>query len=526
MNITFYGAVREVTGSMHLLTSGPDKILLDCGMYQGRRKEAERKNRTLPFDPKIVTNVILSHAHIDHSGRIPLVTKNDFSGRVITTRATADACTYLLPDSAHIQESDAGYLNYKMVRSLMSDLRSNSQKGPKRTQDINDIRRLLKKEKGGFDAEMIDEVARKYHMDVVEPLYTTEDAQHALTFFDGIPYRDSVSIGKNTSCTFYDAGHILGSAISIIRTHDNGRDFTVGFTGDIGRFGKPILKDPTLAFAEEDRNLDLLILESTYGDREHEPVMDLEPRLKQVINETVERGGTLLIPSFAFGRTQELLYVIHELYNKNEVPRLPVYVDSPLATEITRVFGEHPEMYDIETHRDFLRDGQNPFFFKELRFTESVAESMALMRETSPHIVISASGMCEAGRILHHLRYKIHQPQNTILIVGFMAQHTLGRRLLDQGLAYEASGRSGNPPIMRFMNKTYPLRARVVRLGGFSAHGDKNEMLKFVTESNLKINKIALVHGEEEQTLSFADLLKNKGFDIFVPRVGESLALR
>lgn len=522
MNIIFYGAVREVTGSMHLLAAGPDRILLDCGMFQGRRKEADRKNHILPIDPKIISNVILSHAHIDHSGRIPLLTKNDFSGRIITTRATADACTYLLPDSAHIQESDADYLNYKMVRSLMSDLKSDS---PEQTREINDVRKVLKKNKHDLNTEMIEEIGRKYHVNVIEPLYTTEDAQNALAFFDGIPYQDSVSVGENTSCTFYDAGHILGSAISIIRTSLNGRTFTVGFTGDLGRFGKPILKDPALNFREADRVLDLLILESTYGDREHEPVVDLAPRLKQVINETAERGGTLLIPSFAFGRTQELLYVIHDLYNNNEVPHLPVYVDSPLATEITRVFGEHPEMYDVETHRDFLQNGDNPFFFKELCFTASVEESMALNRETKPHIVISASGMCEAGRILHHLRYKIHQPQNTILIVGFMAQHTLGRRILEQGLAYEESGRSGAPPMMRFMNKTYPLRARVVKLGGFSAHGDKNEMLRFVTESNLKIKKIALVHGEEEQILAFADLLKNKGFDVFVPRAGESLAL-
>jgi metallo-beta-lactamase family protein len=267
-------------------------------------------------------------------------------------------------------------------------------------------------------------------------------------------------------------------------------------------------------------------MESTYGDRLHEPVVDLKPHLKQVLVETYDRGGTVLIPSFAFGRTQELLYILHELYNENDVPEFPVYVDSPLATKLTRVFAEHPEVYDRETHETFLQGGENPFQFDQIHFVGSVEESMALNRDQTPHIVVAASGMCEAGRILHHLRHKIHDPKNTILIVGYMAQHTLGRRILEQGIAYDESGRSGNPPQLKFMNKEYPLRAQVVRLGGFSAHADKSEMGRFLKESNLKFKQIALVHGEEDQTLAFAEDLKARGYQVVVPKRGETVEIK
>jgi metallo-beta-lactamase family protein len=523
MNITFYGAVREVTGSMHLLTTEHDRILLDCGMFQGRRKETREKNAVIPFDPQILTNVVLSHAHIDHSGRLPLMTKHDFTGRIICTRATAAACEYLLLDSAHIQESDADYLNYKTVRSALHRMETSmhAKKGSKK--GIEHLKKVLKKNRRHPDVETVNELINRYHLEGVSPIYTVEDAQEALSFFDGYPYRHPVSIGREITCTLYDAGHILGSAISLIRARDNGRNFTIGFSGDLGRFDKPIIKDPTLNFEEQDREVDLLIMESTYGDRLHEPVVDLKPRLKQVLVDTYDRGGTILIPSFAFGRTQELLYVLHELYNENEVPRFPVYVDSPLATKITRVFAEHPEVYDRETHQAFLQQGENPFQFDQVNFVGSVEESMALNRDETPHIVVSASGMCEAGRILHHLRYKIHNSKNTILIVGYMAQHTLGRRILEQGEEYEKSGRKGKPPLLRFMNKEYPLKAQVVKLGGFSAHADKNEMRRFLQESNLKVKRIALVHGEEDQTLAFADDLRNDGFTVVVPRKGETL---
>ena len=525
MHITFYGAVREVTGSMHLLSTEHDRILLDCGMFQGRRKETAEKNKKMPFDPKTLTNVVLSHAHIDHSGRLPLLARHNFAGRIICTRATAAACEYLLLDAAHIQESDANYLNYKTVRSALSKMDS-SKKGKKNnSKEAAEIKKLLKKGRHGLDVDAINELIDKHQLEGVRALYTADDAQQALSALDGYPYRHPISIGRDMTCTLYDAGHILGSALSMIRTRENGRDYTILYTGDIGRFDKPIIKDPTLEFEDADREVDLLIMESTYGDRLHEPVVDLKPQLKKVLMDTYDRGGTIMIPSFAFGRTQELLYVLHELYNENEVPHFPVYVDSPLATKLTRVFAEHPEVYDEETHETFLQNSQNPFQFKQIHFVDSVEESMALNRDQTPHIVVSASGMCEAGRILHHLRHKIHDPKNTILIVGYMAQHTLGRRILEQGLGYEESGRKGQPPLLKFMNKEYPLKARVVRLGGFSAHADKSEMIRLLKQSNLNVKKIALVHGEEDQTIAFAETLKRENYPVVVPEIGESIEI-
>lgn len=517
MDVTFHGAVREVTGSMHLITTGTDRILLDCGMFQGRRKESNEKNMTLPIDPETISNLVLSHAHIDHSGRIPMLAKNNFYGHIVCTRATADASEYLLLDSAHIQESDAEYLNYKTVRSFLSQLKT----GEKR--ELADIKKLLKKDRYKLNTETINEMIQKYGLDSVFPLYTTQDAEQALGFFEGYPYRHRINIGKDVTCKFYEAGHILGSAFSIIKAKENGKSLTVCYTGDIGRFDKPILRDPCLNFEEEDRDIDLMIMESTYGNRVHEASQDLGTELKKVILDTLDRNGSVLIPAFAYGRTQELVYILHELYDKGEVPRVPIYVDSPLAIKLTKVFGEHPEVYDRETHETFLKKGKNPFSFGQIHFVSAVEESMALMQEEKPHIVIASSGMCEAGRILHHLRYKIHNPKNTILIVGFMAENTLGRRILEQGITYQESGRSGSPPLLKFLNKVYPLKAKVAKIGGFSAHGDKNEMLRFLKTSNLNIKKIAVVHGEEDQSLSFAEFLKNEGFSATVPQPGETI---
>jgi metallo-beta-lactamase family protein len=392
--------------------------------------------------------------------------------------------------------------------------------------DQNEIRKLLKKGRHELNTEVINDLIEDYHLQRIEPLYTAADADKALTYFDDYPYRYPVSVGKKMTCTFYDAGHIIGSAITVIRVNQNGRSYNIGFTGDIGRFDKPIIKDPTLNFAAEHKNIDLLIMESTYGDRLHDPTEELRPKLKKVLQDTHKRKGTLLIPSFAFGRTQEILYILHELYDTNEVPRFPIYVDSPLATKLTRVFAEHPEVYDEQTHDTFLEQGKNPFSHDKIHFVGSVEESIALNKDERPHIVVSASGMCEAGRILHHLRFKIHNARNTVLMVGYQAQHTLGRRILELGLAYERSGRKGAPPMVKFFNKEYPLKARVVSIDGFSAHADKNEMLRFLKESNLKVKKIAVVHGEEDQSLSFGQTLKSAGYSVIVPRRGETVQVQ
>jgi metallo-beta-lactamase family protein len=526
MHITFYGAVREVTGSMHMITTEKDHILLDCGMFQGRRKEADLKNRLLPFDSSLISNMILSHAHIDHSGRIPFMTKNGFLGRIICTRATADACNYMLPDSAKIQESDAAYLNYKQLRAFLLKLESPGKKTRGEQESLKKIKKLLKKDRQELDQGKINSLISQHHLEHVEPLYTIVEAERALDFFDSYPYRTPITIGTNVTCTLYEAGHILGSAISILRLQENGQIFTIGFTGDIGRFDRPILKNPATFFERPDREIDLMIMESTYGNRLHEPVTELKPHLARILNEAAEQQGTILIPSFAFGRTQELLYVLHEIYNEKLAPRYPIYVDSPLATKLTKVFGEHPELYDQDTHRTFLEKGKNPFLSDKIHFVKSVEQSMKLNRDETPHIVISASGMCEAGRILHHLRFKIHKKNTTILIVGYMAQNTLGRRLLEKSIEYEQSGRTGTPPMLKFLGKEYPLKARVVTLGGFSAHGDRNEMTHWLKESNLNIKRIAVVHGEEDQSLAFANHLIKLNYNAFVPKTGETVSVK
>ncbi len=519
MQITFYGAVREVTGSMHLVANGEDRVLLDCGLFQGRRSESAEKNRVLPFDPRILTNLVLSHAHTDHSGRIPLLTQKGFAGRVVCTRPTHSACTYLLPDSASIQESDAAYLNYKTVRQALTHRAAANQAG----MTPEEARALLKKGRHELNTDAIDDLLASLRLDTVRPLYTLKDAEAALSVFEGFPYEHTIEIGREMTCTFYDAGHILGSAISLISERRNGRTTRIGFTGDLGRFGKPILNDPQLTFPDAEREVDLLVMESTYGDRLHEPVADLKGQLLDVLQTALQRGGTVLIPAFAFGRTQVLLYVLHELYNERRLPRVPIYVDSPLAVHLTQVFAEHPEVYDRDTQTTFLAKGQNPFSFDQIHFVRSVEESMALNRDETPKIIIAASGMCEAGRILHHLRFKIHNERNTILIVGYMAENTLGRRIEEEGRAYESSGRKGPAPVLRFFNKEYPLKAHVAKIGGFSGHADQAEMLRFLKGCNLRIKAIALVHGEEQQALHFADVLRREGYSVSVPRRGETL---
>ncbi|MCP3940505.1 MAG: MBL fold metallo-hydrolase [Desulfobacteraceae bacterium] len=524
MEFGFYGAAGEVTGSMHLLDTGNDKILFDCGMFQGRRKESAEKNKSFPLDLSGITNMVLSHAHIDHSGRIPMLTQKDFLGRIVTTRATKDALGYMLLDSGHIQESDAQYLNYKSLRSFLYQQEQKNYKHKITNKEKSSIKKLLKKSPYELDTMTIAKLQKDHGLQRFSPLYTMEQARRSLSYIDGYPFGIPVTIGRETTVKFYVAGHILGSAFSLVTVKLADRTCRILYTGDVGRFGKPILKDPTLEFDEQDRKIDLLIMESTYGDREHDPVDDLGDSLKKVMISTFKKGGSVIIPSFAYGRTQEIIYVLHELYESGQVPRQPIYVDSPLASNITTVFGEHPESYDRETHKVFLEKGINPFYFDKIKFVASVEESMKLTRDETPHVVISASGMCEAGRILHHLRYKIHNPKNTILLVGYMAQHTLGRKIEEMGMAL-ANGQvaSSVAPEVKILGKTYPLKARVEKIGGFSAHGDKHELERIITGSNLDIKKIGIVHGETSQSQAFAKRLQEKGYDTFIPVSGDKV---
>lgn len=526
MFVTFHGATREVTGSFHTLTTADDTILLDCGMFQGRRREAEEKNRQLSVDARHISNVILSHGHIDHSGRLPLLVKEGFSGDIFCTRGTRDASAYLLRDAAKIQEGDANYLNYKTARNFLRKVKNGNNPENISRLELKKIQENLKSSNHQLKWQAIEKVISENNLKKVTPLYTQDAAENSLSYFHGVPYKTSFTVGKNMECTFYDAGHILGSAISIIQyKNGNGETKTLMYSGDVGRFNKPIIEDPTLIFEERHRKIDLCIMESTYGDRFHDPVPDMKPQLKKVLIETFKRGGSVLIPAFAFGRTQELIYYIHELYQNGEVPRRPVYIDSPLATKLTQVFGEHPEVYDENTHQTFLAEGKNPFAFDMLSFVGSIEESMELNKKNESHIVIAGSGMCEGGRILHHLRHRIHDERNTVLIVGYMGSNTFGRRIQDLGTSYQEGGRVGEPPLVRFYNKDYPLKAQVVSLGGFSAHGDRDELSRLIFESNLDIKRLAIVHGEEDQCQAFGEYLRGCGKDVIVPHKGQTVVV-
>ena len=525
MNVTFYGAAREVTGSCHCLVSGEDHILLDCGMFQGKRKETEMKNRVLPIDPHTITNVVLSHAHIDHSGRLPLLTREGgFGGRIYCTRPTADACKYLLLDSAKIQEGDASFLNYRNAKHFLGKVKSGGA-GDLTQAQVQEIRSVLKSNDYEVRDEVVLNLLQEQHLEIIQPLYSTQDATESLAYFSGVPFEEPITVGRDIEATFYTAGHILGSAFTVLSRVRDGERINVFYSGDVGRFNKPIINNPTLDFPPEHRKIDLMILESTYGDRFHEPVRDMKEKLREVIQETWERGGSVIIPAFSYGRTQELIYFLHALVLEDALPPMPIWVDSPLATKITRVFGEHPESYDEETHDLFLEKGINPFEFPQLKFVQSVQESMELNRDERPHIVIAGSGMCEGGRVLHHLRHKIHNERNTVLIVGYMGQGTFGRLLQERGDAYEKNGRKGEPPTVRFYNKEYPLRAHVRNLRGFSAHGDRNDLMRLLKDSHLEVKRIAIVHGEEEQSAAFAKYLNSEGFNTVIPRRGQCLEI-
>ncbi|MCL7452385.1 MAG: MBL fold metallo-hydrolase, partial [Anaerolineae bacterium] len=378
MKVQFWGAVRTVTGSMHLLTLNGSRILLDCGLFQGRRQESFERNRSLPFEPRSIDTLILSHAHIDHSGNIPSLVKAGFRGNVYATPATRDLCSAMLRDSGHIQEEDAAYVNKKRARKGLPP---------------------------------------------VEPLYTQEDAAESLRQFISVGYERSHAVAPGVTLTFRDAGHILGSSIVVLDLEESGAKTRLAFTGDLGRVGMPLLKDPQVV-----EGVDYLIIESTYGNRLHDPVEAMERQLRQVILDTYHQGGKVIVPAFAVGRTQELVYALHRLTQARKLPELPIFVDSPLAVNVTEIFRLHRECYDQEV-RQFLErnDRQDPFGFHRLTYVRSVEGSKELNFLREPAVIISASGMAEAGRILHHLKNNIEDPHNTVLIVGWQAPHTLGR---------------------------------------------------------------------------------------------------
>jgi metallo-beta-lactamase family protein len=465
MRITFHGAAQTVTGSQHLLEVNGQRLLLECGLYQGRRKEAFKRNRNFPFDPLKIDAVLLSHAHIDHSGNLPHLVKKGYRGPIYATDATAHLANIMLIDSGHIHESDAEYLNKKRNR---------------------------RKEKP------------------VEPLYTIEDASQVAQYFECQPYDHSFEVVPGVRAQLVEAGHILGSAAIVLDIEENGRHFRLWFSGDIGRRDLPLLRDPVLP-----NDVDYMIMECTYGDKTHQNPQASYDELEQVIIQSIEREGKVIIPSFAVGRTQELVYCLHRMIDGGEIPRIPVYIDSPLAVNISDIFRAHPECFDEKTH-EFMRNDVHRSFLGEglLTYVRSVEGSKAINDDHGPMVIISASGMAEAGRILHHLRNNIEDPRNTILIVSWQAPHTLGRRLADRVSEVKIFG------------EVFKRRARVVTIGGFSAHAGQPFLLEYALESRRSLKRIFLVHGEQRGADPLTEKLAEQGFkNVRFPKLHSSVEI-
>ncbi|MCM8797779.1 MAG: MBL fold metallo-hydrolase [Candidatus Omnitrophica bacterium] len=461
VRLKFLGGVRTVTGSSHLVTTPYSNILLDIGLFQGKRDEFYIVNTTFHYNPRLLNAVIISHAHIDHCGNLPSLVKKGIRCRIYSTAATKDLSRIMLEDSGKIQEEDIRYVN-KINKRLGLALR--------------------------------------------KPLYTSKEAGKAAKKIRPISYGQRLCLTKDTWVILYDAGHILGSAIIVLEIKENGKMQRIGYAVDLGRKGLPLLNDPTRL-----KGLDYLILESTYGGRLHAPIEKAKERLKEVINRTVQRKGKILIPSFTLERTQEVVYFLSQLVKERAIPVIPIYVDSPLAVQITKVFESHSGYMNRKTSRA-ISTGDSPFNFLNLRYICDKEESKALNNDRRPMVIIAGSGMCESGRILHHLQNNIEDSRNTILVVGYMAQDTLGKRIVDR------------LPFVRIFGIEYELNAEVEVINAFSGHADKNELISFVSRC-LPLKRVFLVHGDHDQSEALQNALKEKGIDAYVPYKDEEVLL-
>ena len=449
MKLTFNGAAQTVTGSQYLVEVNGHRMLLECGLFQGRRAETYTNNRTFGFDVGTLDAVVLSHAHIDHSGNLPNLVKNGYHGPIYATGGTAGLAKIMLLDAGHIQEADAQFVNKKRA---------------------------------------------KRGEPPIEPLYTAADAGAVAPLFQVREYNEEFEPILGVKVHFVDAGHILGSAAIVLDVSENGRSFRFWFSGDIGRPHLPLLRDPVLP-----EKADYLMMECTYGDKPHRDPTQAVEEFREVVKRTVERGGKVIIPAFAVGRTQELIYSLNKLYTAKALPRVPVYVDSPLATNATEVFTEFPQYFDDETNA-FIRSGHHPALsFDQLHYTRDVEESKALNDRKDPMIIISASGMAETGRILHHLRNNIENPRNTILIVGWQSPETLGRRLADREKRVNIFG------------EPFEVRAEVETIGGFSAHAGQDILLRYANASRATLKRIILIHGEPKGAEPLKALIEQGG---------------
>jgi metallo-beta-lactamase family protein len=463
MKIKFCGAGQTVTGSQHLISVNGKKILLDCGLSQGKRKESFEINKNFPFDPSSLDVMLLSHAHLDHSGNIPHLIKSGFKGHIYSTSATLDLCQLMLRDSAFLQEKDVKFVNKKRIRQ---------NKNP------------------------------------FEPLYTIDDVEKAMLSFIGVQYDKKIELFPGISATFIDAGHILGSAGILLEIIENGKTIRLGFSGDVGRPEMPILRDPIPL-----QNLDALILESTYGNRMH-PLNDhVEEETVSVIKEVIQRAGKIIIPAFAVGRTQLLVYELHNLFDQKKLPVFPIFVDSPLAVNVTEVYRLHPECFDRETFIQFINNHEDPFGFSRLTYTRDVNESKKLNTFKGPCMIISASGMAEGGRILHHLANSIEDPKNLILFAGYAAKETLARKIMD------------GAEEVNILGDTYSVKAQIKKMDYFSAHADQKGLLNYVNGSSpAKLKNIFIVHGEPEESLPLQEKLLNIGYTkVYYPKTGEEI---
>lgn len=468
MKITFYGAAENVTGSKHLIEVGGYRLLLDCGLYQGRRKETEAKNRVLPFDAASINAVILSHAHADHCGALPVLVKNGFAGKIYSTDATADIARLIMLDSAKIQAEDAAYL----TRNKIS---------------------------GAEDAAA---------------LYNTEDVNHTTERFVPVKYfRDSnewTVLTPQIKFKFYDAGHILGSCVTVVEITEDGKTKTVAYTGDLGNVNVPLMRQPEPIV----ENVDALLTECTYGDRNHRPFSDAGDELAGIIAEAVAKKSKIIVPAFSLGRTQELIYALHKLHDQGKTADIPVYIDSPLSVNILEVFNRHTEEFDQETWNDFGVKGEKPFIFDDLVYVRSVEESKALNSKSGPFMIISASGMCEGGRIRHHLLNSVSDQNNFVLITGYQAVYTLGRKLQD-----------GVSPV-NILGEPREVRAKVIALQEFSAHADQAELLDYLSKTN-GLKHLYLVHTEAPQDQIFQKLAReaHPALDVEIPVTGMSVEM-
>jgi metallo-beta-lactamase family protein len=459
MQIEFVGAAQTVTGSKHLIRTKHANILLDCGMFQGRRHESIQNNKELAVNVAELDAVVLSHAHIDHSGALPLLVKKGYDGPIYTTPATRDLCAVMLEDAALIQSQDARYINKLIDRG-------------------------------------------ESEMERVEALYTADDVVKVLDRTVSVPYHRTISIADGVRLSLFDAGHVLGSAIVVLDCEEDGKTKRLVFTGDLGRKKMPILRDPEII-----EKADVLVTESTYGDRLHKPVSAMEDELAGILERTYKRGGKVVIPSFALERAQEVLYAINNLKKVGRMPRMPVYVDSPLTVKITDIFRLHPECFDSET-RQLINSRLSPFDFEEVRYVQDKEDSKAIDASPDPCVIISASGMCEAGRIVHHLKATIESDKNTVCIVGFQAVHTLGRRIVERR------------PRVKIFGVERDLRAEVAILNGFSAHADQRDLVEYAgaLKERGPLKKVALVHGEVTAQQALKAKLKESGIsDVHAP---------